>query len=288
MAVPFLALQLAIEIAFALLAIRTAVSWARQPDRRHGNLAIALGSLAALILVAPLLHGSGPGAQLVTDVAAVLFLVSGYGLFTFRDSFVPFRPLTMRVVTALIVVIGLLDIVLQLPADPESRHTPLQSLALAATIGIWAFCILEPIATFWLASRGRPAVEKARLRSLSIGYAALLVVILVGTVAGSLSDSIAVAVDVLALAIVPVLYVAFFPPAWLRRIWRQPEEDQYRLALHDLLLYSPDRETLADRALIWAQRLVGGDAAYVVDSDGSLLAARGIERDADLPSELPR
>jgi signal transduction histidine kinase len=279
MAVPFLVLQLAIEVAFALLAIRTAASWARHPDRRHGNLAIALGSLAVVILIAPVLGGTGPAAQLLTDLAAVLFLVSGYGLFTFRDSFVPFRPLTMRLVTALIVAIGLLDIVLQLPANPDSPHTPLQSLALAATVGVWAFCILEPIVTFWLASQGRPAVEKARLRALSIGYAALLAVILVGTVVGSLNAGVAALVDVLAIAIVPVLYVAFFPPAWLRRIWRQPEEDQFRLALHDLLLYSPDRETLADRALVWAERLVGGEAAYVVDSDGSVLAARGIARE---------
>jgi signal transduction histidine kinase len=80
---------------------------------------------------------------------------------------------------------------------------------------------------------------------------------------------------------VPVLYVAFFPPAWLRRIWRQPEEDQFRHALHDLLLYSPDRATLADRALVWTERLVGGEAAFLLDSDGSVLAARGIaEQDA--------
>jgi signal transduction histidine kinase len=276
MVVPFLVLQLAIEAAFAILAIRTAVSWARQPDRRHGNLAIALGSLALLILIAPVLGGSGETGQLVTDLAAVLFLISGYGLFTFRDSFVPVRPPVVRLVTILIVVIGLVDIAVQLPGMPDSAHTPVQSLALAATIGIWSFCILEPMVTFWLASRGRPAVESARLRALSVGYAALLVVILVGTLAGTLNDGIALAVDVLALLIVPLLYVAFFPPAWLRRIWRQPEEDQFRHALHDLLLHSPDRRTLADRALLWAARLIGGDAAFVVDADGSILAAREI------------
>src|SRR5438552_2290408 len=167
----FLLLQLAIELAFAALAIRTIVSWIRQPDRRHGNLAIGFSSLAALILLAPTLGGSGRSAQLLTDLVVVLFLVSGYRLLTFRLS---------------------------------------------------------------------------------------------------------LAVDLLALAIVPVLYVAFFPPAWLRRIWRQPEEDQFRHALHDLLLHSPDRTTLADRALLWAERLIGGEAAYVIDADGSVLAARGL------------
>jgi signal transduction histidine kinase len=43
-------------------------------------------------------------------------------------------------------------------------------------------------------------------------------------------------------------------------------------------MYSPDRETLADRALMWAERLIGGDASYVVDSTGSILATRGVSR----------
>jgi signal transduction histidine kinase len=182
-------------------------------------------------------------------------------------------------ITALIVAIGVLGIAAELPPSPDSPHTPLQTLVLVATVGVWAFCILEPTVTFWLASRGRPAVEKARLRALSIGYVGLLGVILVGTLAGSLSDAVAVVIDLFALAVVPILYVAFFPPVWLRRVWRQPEEDELRHALHDLLLYSADRETLADRALGWAERLVGGEAAYVVDSDASILAARGIARD---------
>jgi len=273
---PFLILSLAIAIAFAVLAIRTIVSWLRQPDRRHGNLAMAMSALAVMMLLAPLLGAAGPAAQVVTDMAAVVFLISGYGLLAFRDSFVPFRPTTMRAITFAIVAVGVLDIALQLPASPDSPHSPVQTLALAATVGLWSFCILEPIVTFWVASLGRPAVEKARLRALSIGYAALLLVIITGTLAGSFNSGVRVAVDVVSLAIVPVLYVSFFPPAWLRRIWRQPEEDQFRYALHDLLLYSPDRATLADRALLWTERLIGGDAAYVIDSDGSVLAARGI------------
>ncbi|TMD29601.1 MAG: hypothetical protein E6I92_00650, partial [Chloroflexi bacterium] len=77
---PFLILSLAIAIAFAVLAIRTIVSWLRQPDRRHGNLAMAMSALAVMMLLAPLLGAAGPAAQVVTDMAAVVFLISGYGL----------------------------------------------------------------------------------------------------------------------------------------------------------------------------------------------------------------
>jgi signal transduction histidine kinase len=55
---------------------------------------------------------------------------------------------------------------------------------------------------------------------------------------------------------------------------RQPEEDAFRNALHDLLLYSPDRATLAQRAIEWATRLVGGANAVIIDFDGSILATR--------------
>lgn len=56
------------------------------------------------------------------------------------------------------------------------------------------------------------------------------------------------------------------------------EQDQFRSALHDLVLYSPDRETLAHRAIGWAQRLVGGDGAFVIDSDRSILACLGMDQ----------
>jgi signal transduction histidine kinase len=274
--------QLATELAFALLAIRTIVSWIRNPDRRRGHLAVAIGSLAALILISSTFGSPGIPGQVATDAGVLLFLASGYGLLMFRDSFVPFKPLTRRLLTAGIVAVGLLAILVGLPVNIDSPHSTLQTLVVVAILGLWAYCILEPIVTFWQASLKRPAVERARLRSISIGYAGLLFVVVVGTIAGSVSSVLSVVLSLVALAIVPVLYVAFFPPVWLRRIWRQPEEDQFRRALHDLLLHSPDRATLADRALLWSERLVGGDAAFVIDADSSILARRGIAKEEAL------
>src|ERR1700674_4324937 len=102
-----LALSLAIEIAFAILAIRTVVSWLLQPDLRRGYLALALGSLAVLILLSPTLTGVGAGSQAVTDVAAALFLASGYGLLMFRNSFIPFATVPRG---ALTVPLGIVDL----------------------------------------------------------------------------------------------------------------------------------------------------------------------------------
>ncbi|HEV2028286.1 MAG TPA: HAMP domain-containing sensor histidine kinase [Candidatus Dormibacteraeota bacterium] len=274
-----LVLQLAIAVAFGLLAVRTAAAWIRQPDWRHGYLALALGSLALLILIAPALGGSGVAAQALTDLVLVLFLLSGYSLVMFRDSFVPISPNTRRWITAGIVLVGAFGIAAQLPADPQLVNGPLQSIAVAAVLVTWTLCILEPIIRFWISATGRRAVEAARLHALSLGYAGIYFVVMVGTFGASLGQVGALVTDLIALAVVPVLYVSFAPPAWLRRFWRQPEEDQFRSALHDLLLHSPDRQTLAHRALGWAQRLVGGESAFVIDSDRSILAARGVGAD---------
>src|ERR1700682_3576823 len=274
-----IALQLAIAVAFGLLAVRTAASWIRQPDWRHGYLALALGSLALLILLAPTLGGSAPESQALTDVALVLFLLSGYALVMFRDSFIPLTARTRGLITAGMVLVGLLGIAVQLPSDPQRASAPLQAITLTAVVAVWALCILEPIIRFWIAARGRHAVEAARLRALSLGYAGILFVVMLGTFSPSLGVVTPLVTDLVTLAVVPILYVSFAPPTWLRRFWRQPEEDAFRGALHDLLLYSPDRRTLAQRALGWAQRLVGGESAFVIDSDRSILAARGMEAD---------
>ena len=274
-----LVLQAAIAVAFGLLAVRTAVSWIRQPDRRHGYLALALGSLALLILIAPGLGGSGAETQALTDMALGLFLLSGYSLVLFQDSFLPLAARTRRLLTVGIVLVGVLAVAAQLPADPHRSHTPLQSIALGMLLVTWVLCIIEPTIRFWIAARGRRAVEAARLRALSLGYAGVLLVVMTGTFGASLGQPGTLVIDVITLAVVPILYVSFAPPAWLRRFWRQPEEDQFRSALHDLLLYSPDRHTLAQRALGWARRLVGGESAFVIDSDRSILAVQGLEAD---------
>lgn len=274
-----LVLQPAIALSFGALAVRCAVSWIRETDRRHGYLALALGSLALLILIAPLLAGGGAEPQALTDVALVLFLFSGYALLMFRDSFLPFAPRTRRAYTAALAVVAASGIAVQLPADPQRAHSALQSVALAAVLVAWALCILEPTVRFWLAARERRAVEAARMRALSAGYAGILLVVIIGTLGAGLGAAWTLLTDVIALAVVPILYVSFAPPTWLRRVWRQPEEDQFRGALHDLLTYSPDRETLARRALAWAQRLVGGESAFVIDSDHSILATQGVSKE---------
>jgi signal transduction histidine kinase len=271
-----LVLQVAIALAFGALAVRSAASWIRERDRRHGYLALAMGPLALLILIAPALGGGGAESLVLTDLALVLFLFSGYALLMFRDAFLPFARVTHWAITATLGLIAIFAIAVELPADPQRSHSALQSVALVAVLIAWMLCILEPTVRFWEAARERRAVEAAQLRALSTGYVGILLVVIVGITGAGLGQVWTLLTDFMALAVVPILYVSFAPPAWLRRVWRQPEEDEFRSALHDLLVHSPDRQTLAGKALGWAQRLVGGESAFMIDPDHSILAAQGL------------
>jgi signal transduction histidine kinase len=282
-AVVLAVLPLAIEVAFILLTVAMLADWLSQRERRRGYLALAFGSLTLLVLIAPSFSQSGGSDALLTDIGIVLFLLSGWALLMFRDSFIPIGANTRRFVAIVLVLVGLLAMLVGLPADTQQLHQPLQAFALAAILSTWCISVTEPILTLWLASRGRPAVEGARMRALGFGYAGLVAVVLVGTLGGALVryQQAELALDVVTLAIVPMLFFSFFPPTWLRRLWSQPEEEEMRQGLHSLLTFSPDRVTQAWRALDWATRLVGGAGALIVDSDSSILAFRGMnEADA--------
>src|ERR1700730_16669882 len=272
-------MPLAIEVAFVLLTVAMLADWLSRGDCRRGSLALAFGSLTLLVLLAPSLSQSGLYGPLVTDVAIVLFLLSGWALLMFRDSFITLGPNIRRFATIALVLVAVLGFAAQLPADTQEPHAPLQTIALAAILTAWVLCVTEPIVTLWLASRGRPAVEGARMRALSLGYAGLVAVIMVGTLGGVVvrNPAVQLVLDLVTLAIVPMLFFSFYPPTWLRRMWSQPEEEELRQGLHSLLTFSPDRVTQAGRALEWATRLVGAAGAVIIDSDSSILAFSGVD-----------
>jgi signal transduction histidine kinase len=272
-------MPLAIEVAFVLLTVAMLADWLSNRERRRAYLALAFGSLTLLVLLAPSLSQSGPYGPLVTDLGIVLFLLSGWALLMFRDSFISLGANIRRFAAIALVIVAVLGFVAQLPADTQKPHAPLQTIALAAILTAWVLCVAEPIVTLWLASRGRPAVQGARMRALSLGYAGLVAVIMVGTLGGVVVRNPAgqLVLDLVTIAIVPMLFFSFYPPTWLRRLWSQPEEEELRQGLHSLLSFSPDRATQAGSALEWAIRLVGAAGALIIDSDQSILAYRGVD-----------
>src|SRR5712691_8993447 len=109
-------MPLAIEVAFVLLSVAMLADWLSHRERRRAYLALAFGSLTLLILIAPSLSQSGPYGPLITDGGVVLFLLSGWALLMFRDSFIPLRTSTRRFVAVAIVLVAALGVFAQLPA----------------------------------------------------------------------------------------------------------------------------------------------------------------------------
>src|SRR6202011_2823313 len=104
-----------------------------------------------------------------------------------------------------------------------------------------------------------------------------ILVFAVGAGAVAANPAVQLAIQLVVLAIVPLLYVSFSPPAWLRREWRSAEEDGLRRFMQDLLLLEQDTAKLAERSLEWPMRLVGGVAAATFDARGKPIAVRGLD-----------
>ncbi|TMD63711.1 MAG: GHKL domain-containing protein [Chloroflexi bacterium] len=270
-------------LAFVAMAALTIRDWlaTREPSQMY--LALAVGSLAAVSLVGQLGKVLGAGFTAASAYfTIVIFLGSGLALLLFRDSVIPLSRRTRRLVVAVVGLTAVFEIVVQ-AGFGRSAPAPLRFAALAAFVVVWSGCVGEPSVRLWLNARRRTAVQRARIRALSLGYLGIVAILLVAVFAQSLASqpALQVGIALATVVIVPLLYAGFAPPAWLRRIWRQGEETKFQRATQDIVMYSPDQATLANRALDWAVRLSGAESGFIVSDATTILATHGMtEADA--------
>ena len=285
--------QNSVALAFALLGVVTAIGWARRRDRSLGLLALAIVLLSVVALLGRVHALFGIQPPLLSEVSLIGFMGSGYALFRFRGSLIPLsrRWRSAAPIATVVAVAGylLLGVLVTIGAAPTSLRTP----AAFVLIVVWSALVAEPIVRFWIVARGLPAVQAWRLRLLSLGFAGLVLILVIAIAAGSLAQNptVQVGIELVALVIVPLLYVSFSPPSWLRRQWRASEEEGLQVFMRDLLLLNADPAVLTDQALEWAMRLAGGAAVVAFAGDGAVIGARGLTHDqiAELkanPAEL--
>src|SRR5579859_2020068 len=271
-------------IAFLALGVATAAIWLRDRDRSSAYLALAIVLLSVVLAFGramTVLHITSPAVQFVNLIA---FVGSGYALLSYRHSLIPLSK-RWRIGAAAALAA---TVVAYLGAMALSARTSVLLWIAVALIVAWAGTVIEPIIRFWLVARGLPKVQAWRLRSLSLGFAGLLGVLLFALVlAGArittTNAPTQLALQLVVLAIVPLLYVSFAPPAWLRREWRVSEEEGLRAFMESILV--KDEAASIDRgALEWAMRLTGGGGAMSFDSHGEPRASSGI--DPQLAGEL--
>jgi signal transduction histidine kinase/DNA-binding response OmpR family regulator len=284
-------LQNLTTVAFVLLGLATATTWARHRDRTLGFLALAIVLLSTVSLlgrIPQLLHFTPP---LLTEIDLILFVGSGYALLRFRDALMPLRRAWHLAAVVAMTGAILVFLLARFVGPAAGASTQLQTAAGFVIVLVWAAIVLEPIVRFWIVARDLPAVQAWRLRSLSLGFAGLvgIIVFAVGAGAAVSSQVVQLVIQLVVLAIVPLLYVSFSPPAWLRREWRASEEEGLRAFMEDLLLLKEDQRTLAGRALDWAMRLVGGASAVAFDGQGVPMASEGLDPVAlrEINEDLP-
>jgi len=270
--VPYL--QDAVAIAFVGLGVVTGVTWLRRRDPALGFLALAIVLLSAVSGLGRLQAHLPFTIPLVGDVNLLGFMASAYALLLYRNSLI---PLPRRWHAVAIVALTAASVFLIAAQALSATRTELFAVAVVLIV-IWSACVGEPIVRFWLVARDLPAVQAWRLRSLSLGFGGLVAILLLAIATGSLATQplVQIVVELLVLAIVPLLYASFSPPSWLRRQWRAGEEEGLRGFMEDLLV-SEDREALANRAVEWAMRLVGGASAILFDASGKPTASRGLD-----------
>ncbi|TMC54422.1 MAG: response regulator [Chloroflexi bacterium] len=280
-------LENTVAVAFVALGVVTAITWVRRRDRSMGFLALAIILLAVVSGLGRLQAYIPIMLPFLGVIELLGFMGTAYALLLYRNSVIPIPRRWHAVAIASLAAVS----VLLVAAIVLSLNRTLLLLVAVLLVLVWCACVVEPIVRFWLAARGLPAVQAWRLRSLSLGFGGLVALLLFAVSAGLLirQPVIQVITELVALAIIPLLYASFAPPSWLRRQWRAGEEEGLRAFMEDLLV-SDDRDALANRALGWALRLAGGASGALFDGDGKATSSHGLdlaavaELTADLPS----
>jgi signal transduction histidine kinase len=265
-------LGIASALAFCVIAALTIRDWLATKTTTRMYLALAISCLGVVSILgqaAKLLGAWFAGLNSVLTIT--IFLGSGLALLLFRDSVIPLARRSRQLVILAVLATAVLEVGVALGGT--STPKAFQTFGLFGFVVVWCGCVGEPSVRLWLAARRRTAVQRARMRALSLGYIGIIAILLFAVFAGSFGTNPAVQIGVAlaTLGIVPFLYAGFVPPTWLRRAWRETEEAKFRQATHDILLFASDRTTLATRALDWAVRLSGADAGFF-RSAGTIIA----------------
>jgi signal transduction histidine kinase len=273
-------LQYAGTVAFVFLGVVSVVDFVRQPSRRRAYVATAMGTLGAVSLIGRVNTALGGNLAWIPPINVVAFQLSALGLLLLRNSFIRVPRWGWAAAAVGLGGSAALAVVVGTPAAP-AVPSPVQEVAILAVVVSWCVAVGEPAVQFALASRGLPVVQRRRLEALSFGYVGIVVILLTAVLPRQATSSPTVQVlqSLAVLVITPALYAGFSPPRWLRRLWRETEEEPYREAVRELLLFSENRAVLAHRSLDWALRLVGADFGMVLDGDGILLAVTGADAD---------
>ena len=286
------AVQEVVALGLVLVALLSLRDWLRNSRTVSSAFQfMAIGSLAMLSVIGQVRTVWSGLASVLYPFSLICFLGSGYSLWLLRSLLLPARPLLRYAIPFALGASAIFSVVITLlfGVAPSGLSIPAWQLAgLLVLVLTWIVAVSEPAVQFWLRARGRGAVQRYRMRALSAGYLSIVAIFILAIFASTrLSNpNVQFAFQLITLPIVALLWAAFSPPRWLRSLWRGSEQSKYQQAVWDMVLYSPDVQTLAMRAVGWAIRFVGADSGCIVTPDG-ILAISG-DPGYNLEAEIPQ
>ncbi len=256
-------------VEFVLLAVLTALQWARHRIRGAGWVTLTFAILGGITLAVRV----DPSMVLNQNVAKsliALLLLTPYCLFRFAASFR--RPGLLVHGLAALVTAGIITFTytlqyLPLPGFPPPPHYLAYRIAFAVAFGfLFSYVVIQ----LFLAGRGEPLVAASRMRLLAIAVAGLEVQVAVAAL-GLHGDAITLASQAFTVAMGILFLVALVLPSFVQVFLIKQEDEAFRRAMGELVSAGDSRD-VAERLLPHVCALVGASKAALLAGDETVVA----------------
>ena len=256
--------------AIVLLAVLMMVQWARVRDRVSLDIFLVFGSLAILLILERTLRLTQIQAAWIRPLGMSILLAHPYLLLRVVSHF---RPVSRTVERAAIAGLVMSVIVTWTAA------WPFRSAALVVFAFVYFLWLLGYVAwAFRQGSRAAGGVTHWRMQHAALGALLLASVFILAVLITLLPDwraATAALIPLAALGAAFNYYLAFAPPAWIRRMWQSSELYGF-LSERALAGGSPSRTEVLTRLCAFAVSSVGatgGAAAFWDDARQALVVA---------------
>jgi signal transduction histidine kinase len=271
---------------FTVLAVVAIGQWARRRDPAAGWAALSFGALGVVVVVGQALPDDphGVGGYLGQRFVIAVLVVFPYLLYRFTTAFrPPSRRLALLVgsMTSLLVVWTF-----ALPHFPdrgEGRSSGLWAYLVAFVIH-WSVLSIVVAWRLWHAGRRQPTVARRRMQLLALAAASLTLAIVLSAADRDQHSAVALASGLVVLGSGVAFLLGLVPPAFVRMVWRRPEQERVQRAIADLMTLATSAEEIAGRMLEPAAAIVGARAIALRDEDARVIGAHNVpeQRRADL------
>jgi signal transduction histidine kinase len=252
-----------------LLAILMVVQWARWRDRVSLDIFLVFGSLAILLILERAFRITQIQAAWIRPLGVSVLLAHPYLLLRVVSHF--------RRISRTVQRVALVGLVMSLIVTWTATW-PFRSAALVvAAFGYFIWLLGYVAWAFRQGSRAAGGVTHWRMQHAAIGALLLAIVFILAVLIAVLPVSRAATAALIPLAALGAAvnyYVAFAPPAWIRRMWQSSE--LYGFLSERALAGSPSRTEVLNRLCAFAVSSVGatgGAAAFWDDARQALLVA---------------